>query len=189
MQITFEQQTIDLKDRWLAALLAWLVPGLGHYYQGRTAKAVLFCVLILGTFISGLYFGGDSQVGWGRVVYFAWRPDDRRWHYFFQAGIGLPALPALIQAGRVSGGREPLLNNFEAPPRPFEDPNNPLGTATESTLHKHLHRYFELGTVYTMIAGLLNILVIYDAWGGPVAILPRKEERPETPPGETPATK
>jgi hypothetical protein len=25
-----------------------------------------------------------------------------------------------------------------------------------------------LGTVYTMIAGLLNILVIYDAWGGPM---------------------
>ena len=27
---------------------------------------------------------------------------------------------------------------------------------------------FELGTVYTLIAGLLNILAIYDAWGGPV---------------------
>ena len=28
--------------------------------------------------------------------------------------------------------------------------------------------FFELGTVYTLIAGLLNILAIYDAWGGPV---------------------
>jgi hypothetical protein len=27
---------------------------------------------------------------------------------------------------------------------------------------------FELGTMYTVIAGLLNILAIYDAWGGPV---------------------
>ena len=31
--------------------------------------------------------------------------------------------------------------------------------------------YFELGTVYTLIAGLLNVLAIYDAWGGPVLVL------------------
>ena len=29
---------------------------------------------------------------------------------------------------------------------------------------------YEMGTWYTMIAGLLNILVIYDAYGGPLAI-------------------
>ena len=34
--------------------------------------------------------------------------------------------------------------------------------------YKELHRYLELGIVYTMIAGLLNVLAIYDAWGGPV---------------------
>ncbi len=33
--------------------------------------------------------------------------------------------------------------------------------------NKNLNRYFELGTVYTMIAGLLNILAIYDALAGP----------------------
>ena len=27
---------------------------------------------------------------------------------------------------------------------------------------------FEIGTIYTVIAGLLNVLAIYDAWGGPV---------------------
>ena len=31
-----------------------------------------------------------------------------------------------------------------------------------------LRGYFELGTAYTMIAGLLNLLAVYDAWGGPV---------------------
>ena len=35
---------IDLKEPWLAALLAWLVPGLGHIYQGRTGKGILFFV-------------------------------------------------------------------------------------------------------------------------------------------------
>ena len=36
------------------------------------------------------------------------------------------------------------------------------------TLHFHLRSYFDLGTAYTMIAGLLNVLAVYDAWGGPV---------------------
>ncbi len=50
---------------------------------------------------------------------------------------------------------------------------------TENELHRQLHRYFELGTVYTMIAGLLNILAIYDAWGGPVFSEPAKKEDDE----------
>ena len=54
---------IDLKDPRLAAFLAWLVPGLGHIYQGRTGKGILFSVCILGTFFYGMYVGG------GRVVY------------------------------------------------------------------------------------------------------------------------
>lgn len=181
VQISHDRQTIDLKDPGLAALLAWLVPGLGHFYQGRTAKAVLYFVMIMGTFTYGLYLGGSPAVGWGRVVYMAWRPEDRRWHYFCQVGVGLPALPALIQASRVSAGREPILHNFQAPPRQFEpEPAQHLSRPTESTLHKHLHRFFELGTVYTMIAGLLNILAIYDAWGGPVTF-PTKKEEPDEP--------
>ena len=50
---------------------------------------------------------------------------------------------------------------------------------TEDTLNKKLHRFFEFGTVYTMVAGLLNILVIYDAWGGPVFAERGKEEEEE----------
>jgi hypothetical protein len=33
--------------------------------------------------------------------------------------------------------------------------------------------YYDLGTVFTVIAGLLNILAIWDAWGGPMIILPK----------------
>ena len=48
--------------------------------------------------------------------------------------------------------------------------------------HNSLRRFFELGTVYTMIAGLLNILAIYDAWGGPVIVEPdRGKKRPRPP--------
>jgi hypothetical protein len=49
--------------------------------------------------------------------------------------------------------------------------------------YKELNRYLELGMVYTMIAGLLNVLAIYDAWGGPVQL---EEEDDEGPEGEKP---
>ena len=71
-------QSIQLKDPLIAGVLAWLVPGLGHFYQGRNAKGVLFIVCILGTFIYGLYLGGSNEVGWGRAVYFSFRPNDWR---------------------------------------------------------------------------------------------------------------
>jgi len=183
------QKVVRLKDPGLAAFLAWLIPGLGHLYQGRTAKAVLYFVCIMGTFVYGLYLGGSSDLGWGRVVYASWRPQDRRLPYLCQVGIGLPAMPALIQANRVQKEKEPLLGGFMAPPAlgvghfnrdRQRDPNggfDELGQPTLHTLNKKLHSFFELGTVYTMIAGLLNLLVVFDAWGGPV--FPEEEESEE----------
>src|SRR3990172_5622335 len=106
---------IDLKDPRLAAFLAWLLPGLGHVYQGRTAKGVLFFVCIIGTFLYGLYLGGSSELGWGRVVYASWREGDKRLPYLCQLGMGLPALPAMVQASRVRDGKQPFFHGFMAP--------------------------------------------------------------------------
>ncbi len=176
---------VRLKDPELAALLAWLIPGLGHFYQGRTAKAVLFAVCVLGTFFYGAYLGSSREVGYARVVYFAWQPK-KRLAYLCQLGAGLPAMPALLQAARMSNHKPVWFGGFMAPPRPpglhRDDPN--YEQPTEDELHLHLCRYFELGSTYTTIAGLLNILAIYDAWGGPVmAAARRKEEDTEDEPG------
>ena len=38
---------------------------------------------------------------------------------------------------------------------------------------------FEIGTLYTIVAGLLNILAVYDAYAGPV--LPPEEEKKKSP--------
>ena len=144
---------VTLRDPVFAAILGWLIPGLGHLYQGRTFKGVLFMVTILGTFFYGLYLSG------GRAVYASWLEEDKRYPYLCQIGVGLPALPALLQTYRVRHGQAPLFGGIMAPPA---DP------AQLNEWYKTMHRYFDLGTVYTMIAGLLNILAIYDAWGGPV---------------------
>lgn len=165
-EVRVQETPIVLKDPAMAAVLAWFVPGLGHLYQGRTAKGILFLVCILGSFLYGVYLGGDSEFGWGRVVYMSFHPEDLRLHFLCQVGAGLPALPAVIQGARVRSGREPLWGGLMAPPRRPSDRNSKQPTLDE--LHKKLPYYFELGTLYTMIAGLLNILAIYDAWAGPV---------------------
>jgi hypothetical protein len=41
-----------------AAALAWLFPGLGHFYLRRRATAVLFAVIVAASFALGLSFEG-----------------------------------------------------------------------------------------------------------------------------------
>lgn len=166
---------IDLKDPAFAAFLAWLLPGLGHWYQGRRHKAVIFFVCIFGTFVYGLYLGE------GRVVYASWRDNDRRLPYLCQVGVGLPALPALIQARRSEPIPFPIYKEFMYPPKVM--PEGEGHPDDLDKLQKRLNRYWELGTVYTMIAGLLNILAIYDAWGGPAYSIAEKKDDDEKPDG------
>jgi hypothetical protein len=184
---------IELKDPRLAAFLAWLVPGMGHIYQGRTGKGVLFFVCIVGTFFYGMYIGG------GRVVYASTAPVFsrqflERWQYICQVGAGLPALPAVVQRERALKDKPPLpiLGDVMRPPRSMPppgdsfsspdqtDPNHTVQHPDElSKWNYDLGDFFEIGTVFTVIAGLLNILAIYDAYGGPLVIAPPEEKKKE----------
>jgi hypothetical protein len=204
---------VDLRDPWLAAFLAWLVPGLGHMYQRRWGKGGLFMTCIMATFFYGLWLGG------GRVVYASFREGDVHYAYLCQVGAGLPALPAVVQAMRMGGPnpKAPLFDGIMAPPMlrgqvvprdwaegqqaknpgdpqfaRFEtyDPNGvyvrylPVqdGTDQLGQWHYKYGAYFDLGTVFTMIAGLLNVLVIWDAFAGPA--LPAAVEEDEPTPEE-----
>jgi hypothetical protein len=178
---------IDLKDPRLAAFLAWLVPGLGHMYQGRTGKGILFFACIVGTFFYGLYIGN------GRVVYASTtdvfsRQFLDRWQYICQIGVGLPALPAVVQTWRVENHNEPLVGDrvMRPPaktPQQSQDQTDPTRTVQHpdelAKWNYELGEYFEIGTVFTVIAGLLNILAIYDAYGGPLVIAPGDEKKDE----------
>ena len=63
--------------------------------------------------------------------------------------------------------RRCLASKFEAPPRDDAELN---------ALNYNLGRDFELGTLYTSIAGLLNLLAAYDAFCGPMVAPPGKKE-------------
>jgi len=151
---------VDLKDRRLAALLAWLVPGLGHVYQGRIGKGVLYAVCILGLYTVGMV------VGEGQVVLWRWinpirDPENFRFSYLCQFFVGLPALPALIQETLRYFDMSPILNGIMSVPQTVEQMD------TFNSLQPKLGKLMEIGSIYTMMAGLLNILAIYDAYDGP----------------------
>lgn len=175
---------IELKDPRLAAFLAWLVPGLGHIYQGRTGKGVLFLICIVGTFFYGLYLGG------GRVVYASTAPVLSRgfldrWQYICQVGVGLPALPAVVERSRARDGKPPLFgDNLMRPPRERGDFRSRDQSGRDVVHPDELAKWnhdlgdmFEIGTVYTVIAGLMNFLVIFDAYGGPLVIPPPEDKQ------------
>jgi hypothetical protein len=164
----------------LAGILSYLVPGLGQLYQGRIGKGVLFMVCLL-----SLFFTGQAMGGW-KNVYIpvdsaprAW--DERfeppvenrqqrfnnlfhnlynRWHYLGQFWIGIAAWPALWQYFEMpvpSAEAQPFLHNLQRAP-------------TETEINQFLvnsDKTPDLGWIYTVIAGVLNILVIYDAFAGP----------------------
>ena len=159
--------TNQLKNPFLAAFLAWLVPGLGHWYQNRKEKAVLFFVCIMSVFLFGCYLGSDSEYGIARVVYAKWNKGEKRLFFIPQAFIGLAAIPAVLQENHVKQGLPPRWGGFMAPPNsPSAD--KPKNNPTFNDLQHRFARYFELGTIFTVIAGFMNILVVFDAVSGPV---------------------
>jgi hypothetical protein len=71
---------------------------------------------------------------------------------------------------------ELIVDGFMAPPhQPVEEEVPDVLSAW----HEEMPTTFEMGTLFTMIAGLLNVLVIYDAFGGP-AYARLKEEEDDT---------
>ena len=197
MEVTFKQEdgddvVVDLRDPYWAALLAWLWPGAGHFYQRRYGKGFLYMTCILGIFFYGL------GLGRGRCVYASFKPGDIRWQYVFQAGTGLVAMPAAIQAVATRDGGDPffvlcdrypeghsksfyvvddknyqgptLKDGFMAPPAGpiYQDQRDTLGMGHYDMKHK-----------YCIVAGLLNLLVVYDAFCGPAILTPEEKEKIE----------
>ena len=85
---------ITFKNRYFAGVLALLLPGAGHVYQGRYFKGILCGACVLVTFFYGMALGDWSVVYWKRD------PTNFLNPYYAQAFVGLPAFPSLVQARR-----------------------------------------------------------------------------------------
>ena len=47
------------RNVFVAAILAWLVPGAGHLSLGRRRRAVIFCLVVFGSLAVGCFLGGE----------------------------------------------------------------------------------------------------------------------------------
>ena len=179
-----ERFDVELRNPWLAGFLAWLVPGLGHWYQGRRAKAIIYAAAIWPILLAGLWMGsyweatpnGDSarRLLVARNVYWSWRSGDKRLYFVPQAAVGVVAIPAYLQAKNLSDGDGGVMSTAFAPPRlPVESATRP-NQPSSAEIAANLHSWLDAGTIFTVVAGLLNLLAIFDAAGGPVP--PPKEE-------------
>lgn len=156
----------------LAALLGFLIPGLGQVYQGRTGKGLLFFFGLYGLFFYGMWMGQwknvwlpdvtdqpPLEIGSGKyegvpsALYY--RPQ-----YLGQVWIGVAAWPAAAQYRAFDKDKNgvAVLRTFQR--APSEDELNEL--------QRNGNKRWDLGWVYTVIAGVLNLLVMYDAFAGPM---------------------
>ncbi|HYT88185.1 MAG TPA: DUF6677 family protein [Gemmataceae bacterium] len=203
----------------VAALLSYLVPGLGQIHQGRVAKGILFLVCLYGLFFYGMALGNWQN------VYIPDSPPSRdgreqprlidtltdRARFAGQFWIGVAAWPALAQhfsqpsaadiaakLQEVAPGRPPSQDEVNRDLRAALDqwrkgvPPHPLfGTYMRAPDEEVINRQLQgsdkkpdLGWMYTVIAGVLNILVIYDAFAGPAFAASQAKPPPEPEPTE-----
>jgi hypothetical protein len=142
-----------------AAILGWLLPGLGHISLGHTRRGLLIMAGTLYLFLAGILVGGIDVVD---------RRDDRLWFYA-QAGCGPIAFVAdfanqsLLKTGRV--GRLVSPTGVVTPvPGPGGVITLGPGVVNEYTGIAHVN---EFGTLFCGLAGLLNIAVVLDALSRP----------------------
>lgn len=97
-----EEPEVNLRDPWLAAVLALLVPGLGHLYQRRFFKAAVYSVCIIGLWAWGMQISDwkINQAPTNRPGV----PRSKTFSFLAQAGVGAPALYAWYQAKRYNNG-------------------------------------------------------------------------------------
>jgi hypothetical protein len=183
----------------MAALLSYLVPGLGQIYQGRIGKGLLFFLCLYGMFFYGMYLGRWSNVYMvderslgpmevvghslpGTLSSIGHRPQ-----FAGQFWIGIAAWPAIWQYMHYDSSKEAdaLLGRYQRMPPENPDYSNPQLLALND-LQRNSDKSWDLAWVYTVIAGVLNILVIYDAFAGP-AFMPGEEPMSQAQPEGHPA--
>jgi hypothetical protein len=186
----------------LAGVLSYLVPGLGQIYEGRVGKGLLFMVSLYGLFFYGMRLGDWKNVYLPDTVQANPPPINmpnlltniyNRPQFAGQFWIGVAAWPAIWQYNRPPASPEEansFWQDFERTPfekraisplqparPPYEAPYNWQGK-TLNELQVEGDKTWDLAWVYTVIAGVLNIFVIYDAVAGPALGLESEARRP-----------
>jgi len=165
----------------IAGLLSYLIPGLGQISQGRVGKGLLFFFSLYALFFYGMALGQWTNVylpstdrASSNVLSRVINDLYSRPHFAGQFFVGVAAWPAVYQYRQYDDNKEvgPVFGRYQRAPREPEI----------NRRQRDENKRWDLGWVYTVIAGVLNILVIYDALAGPAfrevaAKEPKKDEK------------
>jgi hypothetical protein len=124
MRATAADRAQPTTNPYLISAAAWLIPGAGHLWQGRTRKGLIFLVALPLMFATGLWLDGRL---------FPFQPSEPlvALAAFADVGIGIPYFVAKAL-------------------------NLGAGNVIAAT--------YEYGNAFAIVAGLLNMLVVLDAF-------------------------
>jgi hypothetical protein len=130
----------------LSCVLAWLLPGAGHFYLGKRRRAAVFFLVVFATFMLGLlneghsyladrqqpltYLGTFANIAIGPLEFLSRRSTYHRLVYALPADENSPEAQVLLTAMR-----------------------DKVKVVTD-----------EYGTTFLLTAGLMNMLLILDAF-------------------------
>ncbi|MDY7011081.1 MAG: DUF6677 family protein [Planctomycetota bacterium] len=148
----------------LAGILAWLVPGAGHVYIRRTLRGIIICICINGLFWTGVALGGIFTV----------EPLKQRWWFAAQMCAGVSGVTAWYRQEQyrravTEGFDDPQLRTPTPPPWTRQDKNLPEKwwyTYNQALVKEGISLSYPGETValaYTGVAGMLNLMCIFDA--------------------------
>ena len=124
MRATTADRAAAASNTYLICVAAWLVPGAGHLWLGRTQKGLTFLVTLTAMFVFGLWIEG-------RLFPFQFSEPLVALSAFADIGLGLPYF--LAKAMNAGAGRVVAIT-------------------------------YEYGNAFIIVAGLLNMLVVLDAF-------------------------
>lgn len=145
--MAFRDPEDDAGFNFLAPILAWVFPGLGHWVLGHRRRARLIATGICIMYVSGLLIGGLDVVD---------RRGDRLWYY------------GQFLAGPVT----PIIDVWRARHFTPDTPEAKVNHAFPTPSFSHTN---EIPTLFTTIAGMLNLLAILD-----VLVLPRHRQEEQS---------
>lgn len=159
----------------VAAFLAWILPGAGHLYLGRTLRGVILFLTIGATFWAGVAVGGVMTV------------DSRydRWWFYAQSLCGVHGLVGWYRQDRVYKDVQKGLGIPRITPSPDGRPTDEqmrIDAALEKGGIVLANPSEGVARAYSGIAGLLNLLCVFDAmilaWMGRTGESGRKPSSP-----------
>ena len=152
---------------YLALVLAWIAPGLGHFVIGQRARGVIFALTIHGLFALGMLIGGIRAIN---------PPEQQIWTYT-QFLTGWPMLIAnKIEREWVRPPAANVPSKLDLLKSEYEQNRPPVGDESrreerrqyaekfirENPVFAYHPKVQDVGAVYCGIAGMLNLLVMFD---------------------------